>query len=149
MCELIRRLMRHKKHRAAVRAVIFFYTAHRQPFTRYDMPQAINATPVTARIVLLDAEGKVTTKFPEGALPAWSTDQPGAFVLAPSPDGLSCEVSAPSDASVSGVLTFMLGTIVATAEIAHESAAPAPAPVPVEPGVAVSASISFEVAPAA
>ena len=110
------------------------------------MTQAITTTPVTARVVLLDAAGLVTTKLPEGVTPSWSVDQPGAFVLAPSADGLSCEVSAPSDASVTALLSFVLGTIVATAAIAHESAAPAPAPAPVEPGVAVSASISFDAA---
>jgi len=141
--------MHHTHHdHTAVRAVILFFTAHGHPLTRSDMTQAINATPVTARVTLLDAEGKVTTKFPEGVLPSWSVDQPGAFALSPSADGLSCEVSAPSDASVTALLSFVLGTIVATAQIAHTSAVVTPPPAP-EPGVAVSASISFDaVAPA-
>ena len=108
------------------------------------MTQAIGTTPSIARVTLLDADGQITTKFPDGALPSWSTDQPGAFTLVPAADGLSCAVSAPGDVGATGTLTFTLGAITATASISHESAAPAPAPAPAGPGVAVSASISFD-----
>jgi len=144
--------MHHTHHdHTAVRAVILFFTAKGHPLTRSDMTQAINATPVTARVTLLDAAGLVTTKLPDGTTPVWAVDRPDAFTLAPSADGLSVAVSAPADIGATGTLSFTLGTIVATAAIAHVSAAPAPAPAPApaEPGVAVSASISFDaVAPA-
>ncbi len=145
MCDFLRRLMRrHENHKhdehTAVRAVILFYTAHGHPLTRSDMTQEITATPVTARVVLLDAAGLVTTKLPEGTAPVWSVSDATAFVLDTSADGMSCAVSAPADTGVTGVLTFTAGSIVATADIAHTSVTP-PAPVP---GVAVSAGISFD-----
>jgi len=143
----------HRKHprkpRQAVRAVILYFDRHGHPITGHTMTQIIPTSGVSATVTLLDAAGVITTKFPEGAAPVWSTDRPDAFTLAPGVSGLSVVVAAVAESAAAGVLAFALGNVTATAAIQQAGVAPAPAPTPepapapTEPGVAVSAVITF------